>query len=383
MKRFLTHVAERFQVNIMSITPAMLDEFLRTMNCSAGSRNTYRRKLVALFNFARRLGYLPDRSTAADRTAKAKEAGREIEIFRPDEMALLLEHATDKLKPFIVLCGFCGLRAAEARRLDWREVHFAEGFIEVKASKAKTASRRLAPLPDNAAAWLRSIAERDGLVVKLSRLIHALQRLGKRVNEALEEDKKEPMRMPRNALRHSFVSYRLAMTQNPNQTALEAGHDVKILFRHYRELVTKAKAEKWFAINPPVIQKNILPMERDSLHPGTGRHGKVIGGFSLPTHCRRARSFEIAICDVKDRARRTPHTPFCIHRTWRTPATDFPSRFSRSSSGALRGHMFTEKKWSCCNFVAIFQSKDEVQPKVRSSRLSSLASSASVGRWSL
>lgn len=264
LTRFLSHVAERFQTNIMSITPAVLDEFLRTMNCSAGSRNTYRRKLVALFNFARRLGYLPDKSTAADRTARAKETSREIEIYRPAEMELLLALATDGLKPFLVLCAFCGLRAAEARRLDWREVNFSEGFIEVKASKAKTASRRLAPLPENAVAWLHPFAKPEGTVVELSRLIHALQRLGKRVNKTLTEKGKKPMKMPRNALRHSFVSYRLAAIQSPNQTALEAGHDVKILFRHYRELVTKTEAEKWFAIQPLISPANIVPIPTDS-----------------------------------------------------------------------------------------------------------------------
>jgi len=179
-------------------------------------------------------------------------------------MELLLAHATDGLKPFLVLCAFCGLRAAEARRLDWREVNFSEGFIEVKASKAKTASRRLAPLPENAAAWLRPFAKPEGTVVELSRLIHALQRLGKRVNKTLTENGKKPMKMPRNALRHSFVSYRLAALQSPNQTALEAGHDVKILFRHYRELVTKTEAEKWFAIQLPKIPANILPIPTGS-----------------------------------------------------------------------------------------------------------------------
>jgi hypothetical protein len=40
---------------------------------------------------------------------------------------------------------------------------------------------------------------------------------------------------PENAMRHSFVSYRLA-TQNAPQTALESGHDQAVSFAHYQEL---------------------------------------------------------------------------------------------------------------------------------------------------
>jgi hypothetical protein len=60
------------------------------------------------------------------------------------------------------------------------------------------------------------------------------------------------MRWKKNALRHSYVSYRLALTNDGAKTALEAGHDQAILFRHYREIVEPQMAEKWFAIMPPL-----------------------------------------------------------------------------------------------------------------------------------
>ena len=109
------------------------------------------------------------------------------------------------------------------------------------------------PLPENVAAWLRLCAKKAGTVGELVGLAHALERLGKRV-EPLPPTSQEAWKMPRNALRHSFVSYRLAATQNANQTALEAGHDVKILFRHYRELVTQVEAKRWFSIFPEVAK---------------------------------------------------------------------------------------------------------------------------------
>ena len=54
----------------------------------------------------------------------------------------------------------------------------------------------------------------------------------------------------KNALRHSFISYRVADIQNVNQVALEAGNSAAILFKHYRELVRAEEAKKWFGIEP-------------------------------------------------------------------------------------------------------------------------------------
>ena len=55
---------------------------------------------------------------------------------------------------------------------------------------------------------------------------------------------------PRNVLRHSFISYRIAIVKSADQVALEAGNSAAIIFRHYRELVTEDVADEWFSILP-------------------------------------------------------------------------------------------------------------------------------------
>jgi len=56
-----------------------------------------------------------------------------------------------------------------------------------------------------------------------------------------------------NALRHSFISYRVADIQNVAQVALEAGNSPQMIFKHYRELVRPAEAKAWFAISPKEV----------------------------------------------------------------------------------------------------------------------------------
>ena len=55
---------------------------------------------------------------------------------------------------------------------------------------------------------------------------------------------------PQNGLRHSFGSYRLAVLQDANKTALEMGNSPAMVFRHYRELVKPKAAKLYWSITP-------------------------------------------------------------------------------------------------------------------------------------
>ena len=55
-------------------------------------------------------------------------------------------------------------------------------------------------------------------------------------------------------MRHSYASYHLALHQSADKTALEMGHrDTNMLFRHYRELVTKEAAIGYWNIGPKKV----------------------------------------------------------------------------------------------------------------------------------
>ena len=67
--------------------------------------------------------------------------------------------------PFLAIGGFAGLRSAEIERLDWKNVNFERGFIEVRADTCKTRARRLVPISENLRAWLKPFAMPSGPVV--------------------------------------------------------------------------------------------------------------------------------------------------------------------------------------------------------------------------
>jgi hypothetical protein len=125
-------------------------------------------------------------------------------------------------------------------------------MIEVRAGQAKTASRRVVPITGNLAAWLEPI-KRTGKVVSSKNLHVDVPALARALK----------IEWPRNVLRHSFISYRIAIVQSADQVALEAGNSPSIIFKHYRELTTEEQADKWFSIMPKEGQwENTLSYDR-------------------------------------------------------------------------------------------------------------------------
>lgn len=234
---------------VATITSAEIDDWLRSLAVSAVTRNHYRRLIVLAFNFAVQRGYATD--NPAGKTAKAKEHGGEIGILTVTEAARLLESATPDVLSYIAIGLFAGLRRAEIERLDWGEVDFESGLIEVTAEKAKGARRRLVTMQPNLREWLLPIRkQRGGIISENFRKQFEQARVAARILD-----------WPDNALRHSFASYHMAYFQNAASTALELGHhDSRITFAHYRELVKPKEAERYWNIRPATPTKKIVPL---------------------------------------------------------------------------------------------------------------------------
>ncbi|MEO6848272.1 MAG: tyrosine-type recombinase/integrase, partial [Chthoniobacterales bacterium] len=240
----LKKFCKAFPDHISGIRSRDLDDFLRGLTVSIRSRDNVHKILKSLFSYARARGYLPaSERTAAEILARTKFKPPVIGILQPDEFGRTLRAASPKTLPAFVLGGFCGIRQAEICRLDWSAIDFNRNLITVNACIAKTSRRRLVPLHAAAAAWLAPIAKTTGPVIEYSSPINLSQMMRTAWQEAQAN-------RSQNCLRHSGASYRLAVTGNAPETALELGTSVQMLMQHYRELVTKDEAQAWFSIFP-------------------------------------------------------------------------------------------------------------------------------------
>ena len=263
---YLKPLKDKFRCQLRTVTSGQLADYFRDKEVSARSKNNARGTVGAFFKFCKERGWLPRDHEGISLVPKFKEKPTDITIYSPWEVSQFLTYSRPELVPFVAIGAFAGLRTAEIGRLDWAEVHMEERFIEVKAAKAKTASRRLVPISDNLANWLATHVKEHGRVVPFDNMSKQIGWLVEDTNAGLKEaakhDGKEPKKVKwkKNALRHSFISYRVAETQNVAQVALEAGNSPQIIFQHYRELVRLKEAKRWFGIEPDASGKaNIIP----------------------------------------------------------------------------------------------------------------------------
>ncbi len=247
----LGELASRFQGDLVSLTGDDVRGFFDDLGLSPRSFNNFLGALKTFFAFAADRGWLSKEADLLATLKRRKEKKSAVEIFTPQELAALLEHASPALGRCLALGAFAGLRSEEILRLEWTDVRRRPGFIEIAADKTKTASRRLVPITDNLARWLSPALADNGPVWPHTKATYFKNRLSVATKAKIDY---KP-----NALRHSYISYRLAQIADVNRVALEAGNSPQMIFRHYRELATPEQGKAWFAI-APIGSSKIIPL---------------------------------------------------------------------------------------------------------------------------
>ena len=250
LRTYLLRFANSFQTNIGSVNTGAIALWLDSLKIGPRSRNNVRQAVVTLFNFARRRGYLPKGETteAAD-VETVRDHGAEIAILTPAQLTKLLRKSKPDYQLYFALAAFTGIRSAEVLRLEWSEINFDKGHIEVKARKAKTATRRLVPIQPNLAKWLAPYHGRKGKLFQGRRTVDSAIKFAKRLSIPWKA----------NCLRHSYATYRLSMMPDAGRIALEMGNSPAKLFINYRDLDRENHAPEWFAIEPERRSKKIVP----------------------------------------------------------------------------------------------------------------------------
>jgi integrase len=250
LKLYLSKFARSFgERAVAAVSPEELDNWLRALPYSPKSRANFRAHIGVLFSYAKRRRMIE--SNPVLDTAVPKLHDNPPEIFAVNELRALLESALQvapDVLPMLAIGAFAGLREAEIERLDWEEVDL-RGHIEVKARKAKSARRRIVPIQPNLGLWLAPFQGAKGKVVPKSARAKLLT-----VRKAAGL-----LKWPRNGLRHSFASYRLAATADAPRVSAELGHtSPQMLYSNYREVVRPEEAERYWKIAPSEEAKNVV-----------------------------------------------------------------------------------------------------------------------------
>jgi Site-specific recombinase XerD len=229
---------------IVGYRTAELDSWLSRQSWKPATKNNVRKILISFGNWLKKNGYLPpDRPTEFDGMMLYKEPPTKVEIYTPKELAellMLVKEKRPKLLPWVVCAAFIGARVSELKNLDWKQINFERGFVEVASKKVRTKARRLVPLHNALRAWLAPYRQESGPINVYAAPRTILTQLAKEAGLAVRK----------NGFRHSYISYRLAVINDTARVALEAGNSADIIFQHYRELVTPEEAKAWFSTMP-------------------------------------------------------------------------------------------------------------------------------------
>ncbi|MBE0542121.1 MAG: tyrosine-type recombinase/integrase [Verrucomicrobia bacterium] len=249
----LGRFADAFKCNLASIRGPLIAEWLDGLKIGLETRANYRRILQTFFSFCQKQKYLPKGWDELECIPVPKiNRNESVEIFLPDELRGLFENAHPDVIPVLVFGAFCGMRTSEIARLTWDNVKLDRKLVIVTKGKVRSKGRRNVPLCDAAIEWLLPHAKESGKV--WTRNVFAMHK------QLAASAKASGFAWRNNALRHSFISYRVAGTKNIPQVAIESGNSVAVIHKHYLEIVSEDEAQRWFNTRPPQPAENVIAL---------------------------------------------------------------------------------------------------------------------------
>jgi integrase len=243
-----------------TITTLDIQRFLSSRDVGDRRKFNLRVAVISLFRWARRMSYLPDRTTEAEKVEPIELVPGQVNIISPDQMRTLLANVRPEYLPWLCVAAFAGVRSEEIAPdpkskkspLLWEDFDWRHKVIIVRAETAKTKHEREVPLLPNLAKWLAPWRNAKGPVI----------------GSAAQPSKRETARMGQtiggwkhNALRDSFCSYRARMTQNVPQVSYEMGNSIGMVKRSYHRRQPIGAARQWFNIAPAKDSK-VLAFKR-------------------------------------------------------------------------------------------------------------------------
>lgn len=217
---------------------------------SPRTRNSYRVALSAFFNFCKMQGYIKSNPIAD--IPVSVTISEEIKFYKPEEIRQMLNMSPElsDIRAYIAIGAFAGLRRSEIERLTYDKIDLEHCKIILSAKSTKTKQRRAVDICDNLALWLApyaiQISKGDKLIAPNFRKRLETFRISCKIDWI------------ENGLRHSYGTYKYALSENEYETAKQMGNSPAVLKNNYaNQLVSKRTAQEYFDIKPQ-SESNII-----------------------------------------------------------------------------------------------------------------------------
>lgn len=242
------HLAKLPNMNLADITPADLPP----IPGAARSRANRQAAWVTFFRWCQKREYLPHGEPTAPERLDRPILTRSIPAtYTPAELEILFRNVSADYLPWLACAAFAGLRTEEVHPdpksgkdgVRWEDFQWSRRVLIIRPEVAKTGHRRVVPILPSLRAVLWPVRGSGRIGKTLPP--HTPQKGGKQA---------ETSRLggfvggwKRNALRHSWISYRAAEV-GLAQTAMEAGNSESEARASYNDAKSKAEAKRWFSV---------------------------------------------------------------------------------------------------------------------------------------
>jgi len=224
---------------VHTVTTQDIEKWLDDNAYKGVTRRDYRTHFVMLFNFARK------RKVAESNPAEDVEVPTLDEkmptvltVDQCDQLMQAVRTQTPEMVPYFAIALFAGLRPTEAEQVDWAQINFESRVIKVIPETAKKRRLRFVDMSGNLIEWLLPSRQPAGRIFFSRKRFDLARRLS-------------GVPWSNDVLRHSFASYHLALHENVAKTSMQLGHrNADVLFNHYRDLVRREDAQKFWEIRP-------------------------------------------------------------------------------------------------------------------------------------
>jgi len=257
VRRDLEALAENFVGRSVSdIRETELTVWWKERTGKAGNARAHgiRGTLVMFWRWARKMGIVANEEvTEADKLVTVSVGHGDKLIWTPKQFLKLASLVDPLDRAWIVLQAFAGLRPEEAapksgaakRGLHIEDIDWRFKVIRVPQVVSKTVAN-VVPMSDCLLAWLKWAGIKKGMGGPCCARNPAEERETGKLGKLIFGDSG----WPKDALRHSYGSYRNAQLRNLPQLAEEMRTSVVMLNRHYHNPRAQEEGESWFAIRP-------------------------------------------------------------------------------------------------------------------------------------
>lgn len=245
-KSILFKFGRAFNKPLDKIVVTELDQHFKGVSKEGKTRNNHLGYVRTFFTWAQEWGeYVPEGKLEIDKIKEPyPEKKKKPNLYTPEEMQRLLVNAEEKFIPYLAIGAFAGVRSSETCRLTWEDIHFDQKAIRLGPEITKTASGRLAMMPDNLIAWLQSYkGEKKGAVVPYPE--DQIHKYTPGIAKAAGVVWKK------NGLRKGYISCRMAEADaDADSVAKQCGNSRSMVETVYKLLMLPEDAKRWFGILP-------------------------------------------------------------------------------------------------------------------------------------